>query len=184
MINLLYSALKDKLPLHLCHDIVHECRSFCATPSEARRFVNALFKEYDDKTFRIFYNDRPHHVTYDPMARGVSKDIEQAIEDRIKAFPLDSLMTRHDWEYEYSIKDIGKSNNIDPIELTIPTCWDIGCEGDGIGELLSTCSCIQINDGVKWRTILQVFVTDGCVTRNWKESGNMYLEPTEWYIQL
>lgn len=181
MINLLYSALKEKLPLH---EIVHECSSFCATPFEARAFVHALFKEYDDKTFRIFHNDRPHHVTYDPMARGVCKDVEQAIEDRIEAFPLDSLMTRHDWEYEYSIKDIGKSNHVDPIELTIPTCWDIGCEGDGMGQLLSTCSSIQINDGVKWRTILQVFVTDGCVTRNWKESGNMYLEPSEWYIQL
>ena len=186
MIRLLYAALKDKLPLHICHDIVHDSSSFYMNPEEATTFVTELLREYDDKTMRLFKNNHPGYFTYDRFARGVCKstEVDSIIENRIKTFPMECLMSQEKWEFEMYIKDLGRGRDIDMVDLTVPTCWDIGCQGDAMGELLSTWNSIQIEDGMRWRTILQAVVTDGTVTRNWKEGGNMYLEPTEWFIQI
>ena len=164
----MYGALIDHLPIDLCHEIVSNSCEFTATPEEAKRYVTEFMRDFDGDIVRVHSytsdNDEGIIVTYDPLSRGISDH---------------TLVCDTDY-------NIGTQLTSDFTELIISGVWDIGTSGDGYGELTSTRRIVekQSRHRREWMTILSAKVTDGTVARNWEEHGNMYLEPTEWFVKI
>jgi hypothetical protein len=148
--------------------------------------VKGLLNEYRHKLLRIKLDDSPHYVIYDTLSRGTcsKKNYDTIIENRIKYLSFDKLFNKHEWYFESWIRDIGNKRKTNLVDIIIDTCWDVGTECYGYTELLKKKCIVQVEDGHKWRTILQTIVTDGFVTRNYLEGGNQYCEPTEWQIRI
>jgi hypothetical protein len=186
MIDILYSALHDNLPLDLCHEIVKQSSIFYTNTRDAKYFVRGLLNEYRHKILRIKLDDSPDYVIYDTLSRGTcsKKYHGTIIENRIKHLSLDYLFNKYEWYFELLIRDIGDKRKTNLANIIIDTCWDVGTECSGYEELFKKKCIVQVEDGHKWRTILQAIVTDGFVTRNYQESGNQYCEPTEWQLRI
>jgi hypothetical protein len=188
MIKAMYGALIEHLPFDLCHEIVRDGCEFTATPEDAKRYANEFMRNFDGDIFRVHHcnntSENDWVITCDPLSRGITDHEQRDIEDRIRDFPLESLFAPV-WETDYNIDQIGKIRNYDLSELIISDFWDIGTCGDGYAELMSTFRIVEKRSRHRgWTTIMSAMVTDGTVTRNWKEGGNMYLEPTEWFVKI
>lgn len=188
MIKTMYGALVDHLPFDLCHEIVKTSCEFTTTPKDARRYVSAFVRDFDRDVLRVCHSNNVvtgEHVSVvcDPLSRGITDYEDRDIENRILDFPLENLIAPK-WKTEYYIDKIGNRSKCDLSDLIVSDFWDIGTCGDGYGQLLSTCHTLERRMSHKWTTILTAEVTNGTVTRNWEEGGNMYLEPSAWFIKI